>query len=171
MDVVDVVKMGVKIVGHLKKLGIWVESEDRQPKCNVEKLWDGAQEARESLLKQKGSDDKARDTEGWRGTLEEVVEGSLEGPLTRSQLEEIVGRRWIAARRFGLKQGDKIRPIDNFSEFFVNLAFGADEKVTMLGVDHAVSWGRAWLEAVNSNGEVDIKDTMGVSWAGKLHKS
>ena len=93
LEVVDVIKMGVKIVGHLKRLGIWEESEDKRPKCTMENLWAGAREAQESVLKPRCSVDRDMDDEVWRGTLDEVIEGSLVGPLTRSQLEDILGKR------------------------------------------------------------------------------
>ena len=70
-----------------------------------------------------------------------------------------------------MKQGNKIRPIDNFSEFYVNAAFGSETKVGMIGIDHVVSWSRAWLEAVKDDGSVDILDNLGGRWRGILHSS
>jgi hypothetical protein len=77
----------------------------------------------------------------------------------------------VAARRFGLRQGAKIRPIDNFAEFMVNDAFGSKEKVTMLGVDHIVSWARAWITSVDDSGWFQICDDLGGVWSGRLHSS
>ena len=49
-------------------------------------------------------------------TLEEVEAGYLVGPLSVEQLEAQVGKNWVASRRFPIEQGNKIRPIDDFSE-------------------------------------------------------
>ena len=45
------------------------------------------------------------------------------GPLTPEQPENEVGKLWIAARRFAVRQGEKLRPIDDFSEFGTKLGF------------------------------------------------
>ena len=45
------------------------------------------------------------------------------GPLTPEQPENEVGKFWIAARRFAVRLGEKLRPIDDFSEFGTKLGF------------------------------------------------
>ena len=77
----------------------------------------------------------------------------------------------MAARRFGVRQNDKLRPIDNFSEFHVNQAFGAEERVGMWGIDEVVSWSRAWMKAVSDEGRVCITDVDGQQWKGQIHHS
>ena len=102
-------------------------------------------------------------------TLDEVEEGLMAGPFSREEIEEQVGDQWIAARRFGLKQENKIRPIDNFAEYMVNDAFGSKEKVELLSVDHVVAWGRAWLGAISEDGTFLVKDNQGATWYCKAH--
>ncbi len=60
--------------------------------------------------------DEKIDKEVWRQTLKELEDGGLKGPYSADELSAEVGPLWIAARRFGLQQGDKVRPIDNFAE-------------------------------------------------------
>ena len=46
----------------------------------------------------------------------EVAKGWAEGPYTEEQINEILGDQlWVAARRFGVEQTEKIRQIDDFS--------------------------------------------------------
>eukprot|EP00973_Karenia_brevis_P018766 2572908-Karenia_brevis.AAC.1 len=77
----------------------------------------------------------AVDMEVWRLTLAEVDEGLLEGPLTQQEVEKRLGPLWTGARRFGIVQSNKTRPIDDFSQFYINAAFGAEEKVSILRFD------------------------------------
>ena len=62
-------------------------------------------------------------------------------------------------------QGEKVRPIDDFSKYQVNAAFGTREKILMLGLDQVVSWARAWTGSVQESGEISVKDS-----GGKQHK-
>ena len=45
----------------------------------------------------------------------EVESGLLKGPYTPEQIAEQLGKLWVPARRFGLQQGTKIRPVDDFT--------------------------------------------------------
>ena len=62
----------------------------------------------------------------------EVTAGLLKGPFSLTEISNQVGNLWIPARRFGLKQGTKIRPVDDFSQYGVNRAFGSEQKVLYL---------------------------------------
>ena len=43
------------------------------------------------------------------GTLQEVKDSLLKGPLNADELTEAAGPDWVAARRFPIKQGEKTR--------------------------------------------------------------
>eukprot|EP00972_Heterocapsa_arctica_P024790 3656595-Heterocapsa_arctica.AAC.1 len=73
-----------------------------------------AQQAAAALTRASGDDDL--DKEVMRGTLEEVEKGWIRGPYSTEQVAEVVGNLWIPSRRFGLKQGAKVRLIDDMSE-------------------------------------------------------
>ena len=78
----------------------------------------------------KGSGDKELDLEVTRLTEKEAEEGrTLLGPFTAKELERKLGPLWIPSRRFGIRQGSRVREIDDFSEFLVNLATGIQEKI------------------------------------------
>eukprot|EP00971_Amphidinium_carterae_P125539 2487057-Amphidinium_carterae.1 len=61
------------------------------------------------------SSDAELDGKVWATTLDEVEKGWLEGPLSDAQLESKAGPNWVPNHRFGLRQGRKIRVIDDFS--------------------------------------------------------
>jgi len=51
----------------------------------------------------------------------EVAAGWLEGPLTSLQLDGLFGQgRWKSSLRFGVRQGLKVRPVDDYSASGVN---------------------------------------------------
>ena len=55
-------------------------------------------------------------------TVAENEKGWLRGPFTHDELNLRHNNRWVLARRFGIRQGDKIRPIDDFSKLGQNLS-------------------------------------------------
>ena len=145
MDVVSLLSSGIRLVGNLPPTGIW-KKEDRRASCSVNTLRANAGAAQRRVLLPRSADNL--DDSLWSQTMEEVESGSLVGPFSPDELSEAVGSQWIAARRFGVVQGEKIRPIDNFSEFSVNAAFGSYEKVNLKGLDQVVAWSKAWAESV-----------------------
>ena len=148
---------------------MWKKDDSRGAKLDEKSLWSAASAAQTSVLKVRRSHDAAIDQSIWEQTLQEVEEGGLRGPYTQAELSKLVGPLWIAARRFGIQQGEKIRPIDNFAEYQVNDAFGSKEKVALHCVDNVVAWSRAWLEAVDKIGKVYLEDSAGAGWSGRLH--
>jgi hypothetical protein len=171
MEVVSLLSEGVKVVGKLDEVGIWKKDDSRGPRCSVKDVWLGAREAQAKVLTPRKPQDQALEEEVWKGTLKEVDDGVLKGPMTPAEVSFIVGPLWVAARRFGLKQGQKIRPIDNFSEFSVNAALGASERITMLGIDHVVAWSRARVESQVDSEHFEVLDTSGQRWTCRFHES
>ena len=53
-------------------------------------------------------------------------------------------------------QNEKVRPIDDFSEFWINMAFGLREKAQLKGMDEIVAWARARVAAVKENKTVEV---------------
>ena len=132
MDVVYLLFTGVKLFGELPVFPFWEHDASKSSHVTQEQLWSGARAAQASVSIA-GKIESGSQDELWDITMEEVIAqnefGSLIGPLTASELKEAVGPLWIAARRFAVEQNGKIRPIDHFSEFNVNAAFGACQKL------------------------------------------
>ena len=55
----------------------------------------------------------------WTETMEQASPDKawVLGPFTAKQISERLGSHWIPSRRFGVRQGGKIRPVDDFLSF------------------------------------------------------
>ena len=53
-------------------------------------------------------------------TLDVVRKGLAEGPFSAEELDAHFGPRWVGCRRFGVRQGTKVRPVDDMTECGVN---------------------------------------------------
>ena len=77
----------------------------------------------------------------------------------------------MASRRFGVKQGDKIRPIDDFSAPFVNSCTTVRERISVDGVDGLVNIVKLWVRLLRGD-EVKVSLRSGEgspaadTWAG-----
>lgn len=85
----------------------------------------------------------------WSKTMQEVAEGWLSGPLDLSE----VGVDEPVSRRFGLKQRDKIRPIDDFSASGINDTVSSWETPMLHTVDVFSSAIVSWFEAAHRFGK------------------
>lgn len=81
---------------------------------------------RQRLLRRSAANAEAslRD-EVWLGALKEVELGWLTGPHSHEDLCNRLGPLYVVSRRFGLKQSDKTRAIDDLSEPMINAAYCA----------------------------------------------
>ena len=52
---------------------------------------------------------------------------------------------WIPSKRFGVKQGGKVRAVDDFSEFLVNASVTSSEKLALYGIDEVVNTARFFM--------------------------
>eukprot|EP00971_Amphidinium_carterae_P319082 6342366-Amphidinium_carterae.1 len=78
------------------------------------------------------------------GTDEELRKGWLEGPFRESELSDILGDSWLCSKRFAVRQGEKVRLINDFSISRVNAATLASEKIALQGTDSFVAGCRHW---------------------------
>ena len=77
-------------------------------------------------------------------TLQESQSGSLLGPYTEVELDELFGcGQWVPARRFGIMQSSggmqKLRPIDDFSFNYQNSTAQVLERLNHGGVDEVIA--------------------------------
>ena len=77
----------------------------------------------------------------WKESLEQVERGWLAGPYSWEQMEAKYGGQWVASKRFGVSQGDKVRAVDDLSQFQVNASVTETEKIQLEG--SMTSW--PWL--------------------------
>ena len=102
-------------------------------------------------------------------TLEEVGKGWLSGPFTMSQISEQLGPHWIPSRRFGIRQGSKVRPIDDASESGVNDCLTSTEKLQLMGVDFVADVAMMIRTCVEKEA-VTLKLSDDTELRGSLHK-
>ena len=78
-------------------------------------------------------------------TLQQRQDGWVKGPYTSAELDQKFDGCWIPSKRFGVRQGGKIRAVDDFSEFLVNASVTATEKLQLFGLDEVVNTARTFL--------------------------
>ena len=93
------------------------------------------------LRMMKASDDKELDCGVYEATLTESNLGYLEGPIDPSTLPTTA----ILTMRFGLRQGNKLRSIDNYKTSLVNFAVMQSETITVHALDVCAAMVATWL--------------------------
>lgn len=141
LGVVDELVRGVDLTGEVPPTGMLPEKRV-PPLLTEQALKSRSAMMRSAVKKSVGpSDDDEMDQAIWRQTLEEVDLGWLAGPLS----EEQVPLTAPVARRFGVKQKNKYRPVDDFSRSAVNQAAGVSEAPALHTVDVISAMLVDWL--------------------------
>ena len=123
------------ILGGFDLVGVCGESpampDDFQPATlSVEDLASNSWRSNKAIIHStKSSGCPLVDSELWHKTCEEEKKGWL------TRLEGLPGDNGRVSRRFGIVQGNQVRPIDNYSESQVNDAATITNKCTVDGVD------------------------------------
>ena len=120
------------------------------------------------------SADATLDEALYEETAKEVAAGILRGPISAEALTQKYGL-WVPARRFALRQRDKVRPIDDFSIYGQNSTVSAHFKVDLGGVDEVAALCRTLARGLE-DGQVRIADeagfahdvTVDAGWTGPL---
>eukprot|EP00971_Amphidinium_carterae_P149546 2965207-Amphidinium_carterae.1 len=98
-----------------------------------------------------GKSEKQSDSEVdeavWAMCDEEVKRGWIEGPFTLAELQSRFPDGFVVSRRFGLKQREKVRLIDDMTESGVNSTFSSFNKVALGSVDEIVALGKLLTKA------------------------
>ena len=148
MGVIDELKNGSDLVGDVPITGML------PGKISMATQTQSGLAARSKLVQKQvfhsvpSSGDDEIDSAVWSRALEEVAEGWLSGPL---DLKDI-GADEPISRRFGLKQRDKVRPIDDFSATSVNDAVTSWESPMLHTVDVISSVIVAWFQTAQKFG-------------------
>ena len=156
LEAVDEMINGADLTGQVPVTGVL------PGKFNPALLTDEASSSRATLLRGRGaslacsSGDPEVDAGIWAQTMEEVSAGWLEGPLE----EKNVMLDHPISRRFGGRQGPKIRPIDDFSDSGVNHATTTFESPSLHTVDVIAAALTEWFERskdVGSDPELAVR--------------
>lgn len=103
----------------------------------------------------------------WKKTMKEVNEGSMRGPLTERQVEELHGKHYNVVPAFGLRQGvddmnqPKFRRIDDHSACLNNMAAGRKQRIEMAMVDYLVVLVKDLSKAFPESVHIGTEDMKG----------
>ena len=126
---------GFPLVGWMKTSGVFA-AHVRPPSLHVSafEAMAAAHSAR-TVASVKPSLDAELDREVWAATMAEVAGGTLDGPYEVSDLPPC----HVASPRFGIRQGQKVRPIDNLSVSGLNCTVGLPERLQVDTIDEVAS--------------------------------
>jgi hypothetical protein len=134
-DVADLLIAGAELCGWLPETDVF-QKKLKVPTMSVSQLKSLAGlNAAAVTIRTTSSGDADLDEQVWLATQEELDKGWLEGPLEGSLISEHA----VISRRFGIRQSDKIRVIDDFSESLVNSTVGSFEKIDLMAVDETAA--------------------------------
>ena len=140
----NLLKSGFPLVGPMEASGLFMgvdHSGSFLPESELVRR--SAASRRACIAATKSSGDPLLDEALAAATAEEVEKGWLVGPFSEEDINSRFDGVWTPARRFGVVQGGKVRPIDDYSAFGHNAATSIPERIDMGGVDHLASIARA----------------------------
>ena len=155
-SLVSDISCGFRLTGDLGLSGVFPErsDDDQQELVSKRWLWENAKEIRENIVQsaKRPSGDEALAQEVREISLGEAGRGWIHGPLSADEVSAVVGPLWVPSRRFGVVQGDKTRPVDDFSEGFVNASTLCREKLTLMSVDDLAGVCKLWYKLLDPKG-------------------
>ncbi|CAE7500492.1 unnamed protein product, partial [Symbiodinium pilosum] len=162
---------GFRITGELEPSGKF------PPKCkvaalSVADLRKTAKWAKHLVASscRRAAKDKAVAKAVWKESLDQVQRGWLRGPFSSSEIDARLGPEWVASKRFGIIQGEKIRAVDDLSEYMINSTVSESEKIVLDGVDEILAVAR-FFGGATAGGvpEFKIPAPDGSVFRGRLH--
>ena len=78
-------------------------------------------------------------------TQQQLKDGWVRGPFSATDLDLKYNGCWVPSKRFGVRQGGKIRAVDDFSEFLINASVTSTEKLQLFGLDEVVNTARTFI--------------------------
>ena len=161
---------GFRLVGDLQPSGQF-QQQWKPATLGVEQLQQTAIWAQKAVVSSCRRCDEDREIAEavWAETMDQASAEKqwVRGPFTAEQVTERQGRHWIPAKRFGVKQGGKVRPVDDFSQYLINAAVTCHEKIDLEGIDHIGSTARFFLGASQEDGSWQLPFGDGVSYGQK----
>ena len=163
---VDNIKHGFDLVGEIPSSGVY-RKRVKPATITADELRRAAKRTRKSIIQStRGSDDPAVDLGVYQSTLDEMQRGWLHGPYMEHELED----DFTVTRRFGVRQGAKVRPIDNYTESLVNQTTSAGEAISLHSTDVIAATLSLWMSVMNKQDANKPKlDLVGKAY--DLHKA
>ena len=140
---------GFDLVGEIPHAGGRLPAKLVPATLSVDELSTNACRARQALRYGRGaSGDESMDQQLYDKTLEERSKGWLVGPLLWDELEDSA----VVSRRFGLWQGAKLRPIDDYSMSSINATVTSKDQATADNVDTICAMFLSFIEELSNKG-------------------
>ncbi|CAE7945511.1 unnamed protein product, partial [Symbiodinium necroappetens] len=139
MEVVDFLKQGVPLVGA-SDCPTCFETKVRPAVLTEAELRAAAPDLRRGMMSRSLHQEPEHTAHLSDATKEELASGFIQGPFTEQQVTAHFGHRhWLAIRRFIIKQGPKLRPIEDCCEAHLNEAYAATIKLRLQDADFFVA--------------------------------
>ena len=159
--------VGTSLVGEQPPCPLFAECR-RDATLSVPQLMHASKWSRAACNERSDAVDDSLASHLWDEALREVEVGWLQGPLSEAQVSELLGPLFVVSPRFGLRQHDKIRAIDDLSCSLVNMAFASTSKLELGGVDDVAVLARTILECIRDDRSVRVKLSGGPELVGVL---
>ena len=137
---------GFSLTGSMPQSGSF-PTKLKPAQISVQQLKESAVWARKMIHSscRRISSDKEVALAVYQETLQQLEDGWVKGPFTEAQLDAKYDSCWIPSKRFGVRQGQKIRAVDDFSEFLINASVSSTEKLQLFGIDEVINTARTFL--------------------------
>ena len=140
---------GFNLVGEIPGAGGRLPPKFVPATLAVSELTANAAKARKAIQYGKlTSGDDHMDAELYKKTQDEVDRGWLVGPIPWEDLEPYA----TVSKRFGIQQGSKLRPIDDFSMSSVNATVSSKDQATADNVDTICATMLHFMSTLQANG-------------------
>ena len=165
VNLFDEMTQGFELTGNFSACGIF-KPQVNIPTLSVAQLKQNTKFLRPTILgRMRLTEASELQTELMEVTEMEKSKGWLEGPFTTDEITNKYGHDWLPVRRFGVKQKNKTRPIDDFRENTLNQTFGSVEKPELRTMDH-VLWALVVLAQYLTFHEHMQFRAMAAHWTG-----
>ena len=164
MKVADLMVSGFPVVGLLDEVLLFEKKPAEEATIGADPAWltHMAKTLRALLVDQVKNavvDDTHRrlydKTNGAQNSESEVARQWADGPFSELEMIRRHGPLFLPCRRFGVQQGTdkhgnpKVRPIDDFSEYFHNSCVTSYDKVTVASVDAIANFAKLWTQLIH----------------------
>ena len=141
---VDNIRDGFDLVGEIPSSGVY-RKRVKPASVTTDELRPSAKRTRKAIIQStRGSGDPAVDLGVYHSTLDEMQRGWLHGPYGEQELGDDI----TVARRFGVRQGSKVRPIDNYTESWVNQTTSTGESISLHSTDVIAATLSLWMSVM-----------------------
>ena len=131
VGVVQEIIEGATLTGDIPVTGV-LDAKLKPARIDVSELMEISEQVKQQIRHRTVScGSREMDALLWSKTLEEVDKGHLEGPFEFESVPEDC----LISSRFPIMQGDKLRPIDNYSSSLINDTVTVSEKPVTHSID------------------------------------